>query len=719
MHFLLTFLLLVPFAAPTQQAPAQKPHLPAFQTAAELLRDSNSALLQFMTDHPELYGITEPPPSGFVMYPEFTAVDAMYMVYDDTQRNYYLDLIEAATRYVDVVIWHSNEESSIRSTLQANLSQQAFSRVSLIDFYNTPHYVFSSPYQIDSAVDSIWAVDFGPFFIRNSSGEVAITDPHYYFERINDNAIPDKMGDLLGMTVYHPDLAIEGGNLFSDGLGTCYSTTMVHENNPKYTAAQIDQIMDEYFGCKKMIWLSPLSGEGTGHIDMFFILASPTDVIVGSFTASQDSTNKTVMDDNAALLEGQTNFAGDPLVVHRIPMPNPGQDYYGRVWRSYTNGLRLNDGYLVPVFEQHTAYQIDAMNVLAEALPGVTLETVPADDIMPWGGAIHCTTRSKPVGPAFHAATAPAYTCGGAPFCDDCTDECTAGEAGCMEDGNRYMCGNADMDSCMERIVINCPAQAPCENGTCGGEDCTDACTPWGTGCTDDAHRFVCAEEGDGDFCVEPVSFACANGRTCSGGICIPSSGTCGEITFTGECQGDISVWCEDGELAAYDCASDGMTCGWSESDGYYDCVPRSACTDECTAGTARCADGATLEVCAEAFDGDRCMDWKSTACAEGTECRGDACRAPCADACVPGETVCTDDATSAECVYDEETACHVLAPTECQEGFQCRDGACVKKKKSDGCSCAAGTKAPRDTPVFFGFLLAFGIFLTRRFRSL
>lgn len=709
------FLLLFSSASVDSKAPVDsKLHLPAFQTPAELLRDSNEALLQFMIEHPELYGITEPPPAGFVMYPEFMAVDTMYVVYDDYQRQYYVDLIEAATRYVDVVIWHSNEFNSIRSILQPRLSAQAFSRVYFIDFYNTPHYVFTSPYHIDSAIDSIWAVDFGPFFVRNASEQIAIVDPHYYFERINDNAIPDKLGDVLGMTVYHADLAIEGGNLFSDGLGTCYSTTVVHENNPKYTVEQIDDILEAYFGCKKMIWLSPLTGEGTGHIDMFFILASPTDVIVGSFTASQDSVNKTVMDDNAALLEGQTNFAGEPLTVHRIPMPNPGQDYYGRVWRSYTNGLRVNNGYLVPVFEQHTAYQLDAMNVLTQVLPGVTLEPIAADDIMPWGGAIHCTTRSKPVGMPFQVATEPA--CGGAPFCDDCTDECTVGETGCLIDGNRYMCGNADADMCLERIVLLCPAQAACENGTCGGETCTDDCIPWEVGCIDNSHRFVCAEQGDGDFCFEKVSFACKNDRICSSSMCIPASGTCGTITFTGECQGDISIWCDEGELMAYDCSEEGMTCGWVDAEGYYDCVPRAVCTDDCVAGEMRCSNETTLEVCAEAFDADRCLDWKSVSCEAGTECRANACRTLCAQDCTLEETVCIDSLTLAECVYDEETACPVFWPSECQDGFLCKNGSCVpKKEKADGCSCTAGEKAPSQLPLFFVVSIIVGVFLTRR----
>jgi len=707
-----------PPAQPVNKATLQR-HLPAFKTPAELARDSNTQLLNFMSAHPELYGITVAPPADFTMYAEFDAIDTMYLVYDDTQRDYYLDLIEAAAAQVNVVLLHSDAEADIAPILANGLSAAALARVSYMDFYDTTHYVFTTPYEIDSAVDSIWTVDFGPFFVKNTSGEVAIVDPHYYIDRINDNAIPEKMGDQLGMTVYRPDLNLEGGNFFSDGLGTCYSTTMVHESNTKYTAGEIDQIFSDYFGCKKMFWLTPLSGEGTGHIDMFFILASPTDVIVGSFLQSQDATNRVVMDDNAALLEGATNFDGDALTVHRIPMPNPGNDYYGRIWRSYTNGLRLNEAYLVPTFTEHSAYQLDAMNVLAAALPGVTTVSVPSDSIMPWGGAIHCTTRSKPVGAPFLAATEPDFLCEGAPFCDDCTNECAADEIGCMENGNRFLCGNIDMDTCLERIELTCPSTAACVDGSCGGDPCTDACLPWEVGCVDDNARFVCAEEGDGDLCIDPVAFACADGSTCSGGICTPSDGTCGDIDYNGECQGDVSVWCEEGELVAYDCTYDGMTCGWLASEGYFDCVELPNCTDGCELGETRCADGnLAAQICAESFDGDRCLEWKTVTCEDGNVCRDGECVTPCTDACTEGELICADDTTLNTCTMNAQTGCTELIPTSCDEGQVCRDATCATPKKADdGCSCSTGARGPSTgAPAFLILLGLAGWFLRRKY---
>ncbi|MEW5850160.1 MAG: hypothetical protein AB2A00_15335 [Myxococcota bacterium] len=49
-----------------------------------------------------------------------------------------------------------------------------------------------------------------------------------------------------------------------------------------------------------------------------------------------------------------------------------------------------------------------------------------------------------------------------------------------------------------------------------------------------------------------------------NGGGVLP--GECGNLTFEGECVGDVLRWCEDGALLEMDCAAEGMMCGW-ESD--------------------------------------------------------------------------------------------------------------------------------------------------------
>ncbi|MBU1220743.1 agmatine deiminase family protein [Myxococcota bacterium] len=691
--------------------------LPAYKTPGELQKDSANQLNTFRTAHPELYGITVAPPSGFMMYPEFMTVDAMYISYDDYFRDYYVDVIGAAANEVTVYVLVSGSawQNEANTVLSAQLTAQQMANVQFIDLSSTDYYQFTSP-PGDSAVDSIWTVDYGPYYVLNSTGERAIVDPRYYPDRINDDSIPTKLGALDSMNVYRADLFVEGGNLLSDGLGTCYTTTMLQEENTKYTVTELNEVLNNYFGCSNVVYLQPLSGEGTGHIDMFSILLNENTFVVGSFTQAQDATNRTIMDQNAALLEGLTNANGDPITVIRIPMPDPDYDTYGRIWRTYTNGLRLNASYLIPVYSDDTTWQAQVISDLSTALPGVNFVPVASEDVIVWGGAIHCTTRSRPAGTAYSTEPGPGYLCGGSYTCDDCTDDCTLNETGCNTDGSRWVCGQADSDTCLDRIRIECPETMACVDGTCGGDDCTDDCTIGDTGCSDNSTRYICTEGGDGDSCMDFVDFECGTGRECTEGLCLPPNGACGDLTYDGECQGTWSVYCDEGELIYYDCAEEGMVCGFISGEGYYDCMAPTACTDDCVPGETSCSnDTSEVLVCAEAFDGDNCWDWKPQACEDGFTCQDGACVEDCTDECVEGEVGCSEDIDASWACVEAENGCLERVETLCVGSTTCEEGVCVEEKSSsDGCSCSTPTDTRSSVPVFF-IMAVIGLALVKR----
>jgi hypothetical protein len=50
----------------------------------------------------------------------------------------------------------------------------------------------------------------------------------------------------------------------------------------------------------------------------------------------------------------------------------------------------------------------------------------------------------------------------------------------------------------------------------------------------------------------------------------------CGGLDSFGECDGDVALWCEDGEVREVDCEERNQTCAWyGDAVGYF-CVPRS-----------------------------------------------------------------------------------------------------------------------------------------------
>ena len=725
MYFVSLFLLLSAAFSPSNpqiQSKTLPRMLPAYKTKS--LKDSNAQLNQFRLDNPDLYGITVPPPSGFTLYPEFHPVDAIYLVYEDALRNYYINLIASATQGTDVFILVSGEanQSQIDGILTSNLTADQMSKVHYIDLYDTDHYVYQTPYQ-DSALDSIWMVDYGPFFLQDATGQTVITDPHYYFERINDDAVPTKLANILGMTAYRADLNIEGGNLLSDGLGNCYTSAVLLEENQNLAQNEVESILYNYFGCENVVWLTPLKGEGTGHVDMFFVLASEDTVLVADYTSAQDSQNKTVLDNNATLLSNTLNGDNQPLNVIRIPMPDPTSDSWGRVWRTYTNGLRINGVYLMPVYENETSHEADAVNALQTALSSdATIIPVPSDDVIEWAGAIHCTTRTKPVGDSFVSDATPDYLCDGKPVCDGCTDECAKDEIGCDENGNRYVCGflsGQDADTCRHKIVIPCPSDATCSNGMCGDQSCTDECLPGEIGCDGDGTRWTCGEAGDGDSCLDKIATDCDTGLTCQGGACIPADGTCGNFDFTGECQDNISVYCDsDNNMQTTNCADLGGVCAWDDENSYYDCVYPADCTNDCVPTESQCTDSATeIKVCTETFDGDNCYDWKVTTCGGSAVCQDDQCvEEHCQDECQPDETGC-DDASNLYTCSQNENGCYERVVTPCGENETCQDGVCKpsnpnddnSKKSDSGCSCSSDSnKIPPVLPLYFLFVIGF-----------
>ncbi|MGM0596493.1 MAG: agmatine deiminase family protein [Myxococcota bacterium] len=722
MHkFIFTILLTLSWSthslANPSSEPSSRPFLPAWETQSEKSKDNDELLWDFKYAHPELYGITEKPPAGMHLYAEFAPVDRLYLAFDSYISDYYLAIIEAAAQTVEVHVLcgEVDEAEEVGTLLDNNLATEIRSNVHVVDLYPTDHYVFQSPYY-DSALDAIWTVDYGPFYLVNDQNEMVLTDPHYYFQRINDDSVPTKLGNINSVPVYRTDLEIEGGNLISDGAGNCYTTDVLFSNNSQLDQTQIEEKLNDYFGCTNVVWLQPLSGEGTGHIDMFFILADSDTVVLGEFTQSQDSQNAAILNQNAQVLENTVSGSGSPLTVLRIPMPDKGQEGGYAVWRTYTNGLRLNDRYLMPVYDDENSNQVEAVNVLQNALPSVQIIPIPSDTIITWGGAIHCITRSRPEAIPFVPAEDPDYLCGGDPVCDDCEDECAAEETGCLENGDRYVCGNNDSDSCLEIISLACPDDQPCSEGNCGNQDCLDECLPGEQGCSDDYTRWVCAEAGDGDSCLETIEFPCDSERSCfSDGVCLYSEGECGDIDYDGECQGDFSVYCDDGQLVVVDCSDYGQACAYVSSEGWYDCVEQLVCEDECVAGEIQCSDDqSSVQYCAETFDGDQCLEWKDEACADEMICEVGECVPVCEDQCVPEEVGCIDEVTAYTCEL-ADNGCYEVVQQICPEKHECNEeGICTEIKSSDsGCSCNHNSQE-KTIPAGLLFFLVLGVYIRK-----
>lgn len=631
-----------------------RPFLPAWETEWErrmrLQKDTYNQLEVFRNAHPELYGITEAPVQPVTFYAEFDPVDAVYHAWEPgTFDRFFFDFtheILARTSAEVYILHHGDGDKQAIETYVTNQGDDP-AEINFIDVSTLgAYYVWQTEWPYDRSLESFWTVDYGPYFVEDGDGVLSIVDPRYYFGRINDDAIPAKLGSLLGVNVFRPDVDWEGGNLFSDGAGTCFSTGIHIAENLPQTQAQIEDHMLDFFGCQKVIWLKPLLGEGTGHIDMFFKNASATTILLGEFDPADDDVNAAVLEENLQILQNETNAAGDSFDILRVPMPAPDPQF--EFFRTYMNGIIVNEIVLVPVFPDADEHEAAALSVFETAFPDKTVVPIDSTGIIDWGGSIHCVTRTRPVGSHQTVEPAPDYACNEA-------WQCATG------------CGEINFTG-------DCVWGYPvfCEDGALLVEVC------W--------HHERCGWDLQGGY------FYCVT-QGCSG------------LAAEGECrtaEGDtIAVWCsEEGYPMGERCPS-GTECAVSSITGHMGCLV--VCDDDCDAGEVGC-EGDHRWYCGEADDGDECLEQITVPCGSEETCQAGAC--VCVDMCTPGEAICDGDGNVVTCGESGDgDDCLEPVTIECEEGSHCRDATCVPDTTSGGskkgCGCRSST-APTSLPILF-----------------
>ncbi len=243
---------------------------------------------------------------------------------------------------------------------------------------------------INEYTNTVWIRDYGPWTVQKEDTSFGITDFTYNRPRPYDDAFPQELAALWGLPCYTTSLRHAGGNFSVDGMGTCFASSLVDDENSQ-GYGEIATIFEQYTGNDAFHMLERTNVEYTGHIDMYFKLLTPDTILLGEYD-DPGGNDYAIIESNRELLAGLTGPYGRPYNIIRIPMP----DVYGwfDVVRSYTNSLIVNDVVLLPV------YNIDmddvAIRIYEEVLPGYTIHPIPCADIIQSGGAIHCITMGVP-----------------------------------------------------------------------------------------------------------------------------------------------------------------------------------------------------------------------------------------------------------------------------------------------------------------------------------
>jgi agmatine/peptidylarginine deiminase len=262
----------------------------------------------------------------------------------------------------------------------------------------------------NAGLDAKWARDFGPISVYdpNLPGRLGFADLHYYDSRASDDAVVAQLASALGVPRYGlegndhspPDpvkLYMEGGNFMTDGQGTCIlsndiaSDNAAEGNTQADTLPEVETILRTYLNCQKIIWLTPLPHNSTGHVDMYAKLLTPTDILMIDFPNQSGANGQAdaIIEANVEVMQAATNLSGQPFNIHRVVIPSVSSSTW--IYRTYTNSTILNHVVLVPTYQ--SAADDAALQAYRDILgPDYTVTGVDASAIVAMGGAVHCTT---------------------------------------------------------------------------------------------------------------------------------------------------------------------------------------------------------------------------------------------------------------------------------------------------------------------------------------
>lgn len=231
--------------------------------------------------------------------------------------------------------------------------------------------------------DSLWLRDYGPVVVHEGPRR-RVYDFQYFGAEVDDGQAKKIAKRRWSRTVTELDIRLEGGNLMSNGDGVCLTTEIVLSDNPGHSEAAIRRLLARELGCRELLILPKLDGEGTGHIDMYVTLVDHKRALVGRYRRSVDRENARRLD-RAARMLAKAGFA-----VSRLPMP----DHSDGVFRTYANAVLVNDLVLVPVYDSDVRSEKEALTTFERAFPERRIIAVESSNLIDLAGAIHCVTMS-------------------------------------------------------------------------------------------------------------------------------------------------------------------------------------------------------------------------------------------------------------------------------------------------------------------------------------
>jgi agmatine deiminase len=265
--------------------------------------------------------------------------------------------------------------------------------------------------------DRVWLRDSGPIFVKNPSGQLAITDWKFnawakYDDWRLDDQVPVHVSELLDMQRWQPKvtladgtkhrLVLEGGSIDVNGAGTLITTeecllSEVQQRNPGVSREQLETAFRDYLGIDQVLWMDRgVAGDDThGHVDDITRFVGPSTIVTAVEPNTADE-NHAPLAENLARLQASRTPDGKQWTIVELPLPRPVVFRGQRLPASYANFYIANGLVLVPTF--HDPNDRVALGILAELFPDREVIGIHSVDLV-WGlGTLHCMTQQQPVG---------------------------------------------------------------------------------------------------------------------------------------------------------------------------------------------------------------------------------------------------------------------------------------------------------------------------------
>ena len=263
------------------------------------------------------------------------------------------------------------------TTIVLNASQQA----TVVSQYQAAGVNMNHCNFLLAPSDSYWTRDYGPWFESDSSNRIGIIDFPYNRPRPNDDEIPKKVADMLGIQWYGMNVIHTGGNYMTDGMGISSSTTLVWDENPTQTHDSIATKIHDYLGIDPYLVVPDPNGTYINHIDCWGKYLAPDKILIRKVPPSHPQYAE--LEATAAYYSSTPCSYGYNYRVFRVSTPND---------EPYSNSLILNNKVFIPFM--NSTLDDSAIAAYQTALPGYQVTGITGSASAPWVStdALHCRT---------------------------------------------------------------------------------------------------------------------------------------------------------------------------------------------------------------------------------------------------------------------------------------------------------------------------------------